>query len=138
MGEHGAHNGSKSDIIINFPTSSFERTKGLENQKCLDKFFGDDSWLDKVTDRDEFLNLYMNKLTNSFHKQRMQKPYSESIRVGNNSYYYDMILLCKDGDYVNVWGQYMKNKWNWENPQEMKNLLDYLKGRETRLDAFTQ
>ena len=130
--------GSKSDIIINFPTSSFERTKGLESPQCLDKFFGDDSWQDKAAHRDEFLTLYVNKLTDSFYNQRKQKPYAESIRVGNNSYYYDMILLCKDGKYVDVWGQYMKGRWNWENPQEMKNLLNYLKGRETRLDAFTR
>lgn len=128
---------SKSDIIINFPTSSFERTRGLESRECLDKFFGDNSWLDKATNRDEFLTLYMNKLAGSFHNQRKQRPYAESIRVGNNSYFYDMILLCKYGEYVDVWGEYMKGKWNWQHPQEMKNLLDYLKGRETRLDAFT-
>ena len=130
--------GSKSDIIINFPTSSFERTKGLENQKCLDKFFGDNSWLDKALNRDEFLIIYMKKLANSFRSQRNQEPYTESIRVGNSSYYYDMILLCRDGKYVHVWGEYMKGKWNWENPQEMTNLLNYLKGRETRLDSFPQ
>jgi three-Cys-motif partner protein len=54
--------GSKSDIIINFPTSSFERTKGLENQQCLDRFFGDGTWFDKANDRDEFLALYKSKL----------------------------------------------------------------------------
>jgi hypothetical protein len=32
----------------------------------------------------------------------------------------------------------MKSKWNWENPKEMQNLLNYLKGRETRLDFFTE
>ena len=129
---------SKSDIIINFPTSCFERTKGLESQQCLDKFFGDNSWLDKATNREEFLALYMNKLARSFYILRNQKPYVEEIRVGNKSYYYDMILLCKSGKYVDVWGKYMKGKWNWEKPQEMKNLLNYLKGRETRLDEFSQ
>jgi three-Cys-motif partner protein len=128
---------SRSDIIINFPTSSFERTKALENQQCLDKFFGDHSWFDKATDREEFLSLYMNRLADSFYNQRKQTPYVEGIRVGNNSYYYDMILLCKIGKYADVWGQYMKGKWNWENPKQMENLLNYLKGRETRLDAFS-
>ena len=46
---------SKSDIIINFPTSCFERTKALENQQCLDKFYGDHTWVEKATDRDIFL-----------------------------------------------------------------------------------
>jgi three-Cys-motif partner protein len=130
--------GSKSDIIINFPTSSFERTKGLENQQCLDRFFGDSTWCHKADDRDEFLALYTSKLAGSFYEQRKQRPYADSIRVGNKSYYYDMILLCRYGQYVNVWGQYMKKRWNWENPQKMEHLLDYLKGRETRLDSFTQ
>ena len=128
---------SRSDIIINFPTSCFERTMALENQQCLDKFFGDHSWIEKATDREEFLKLYMNKLASNFYYSRMQTPYVESIRVGNKSYFYDMILLCKMGKYVDVWGEYMKSKWNWHNPQEMENLLNYLKGRETRLDTFT-
>jgi hypothetical protein len=128
--------GSKSDIIINFPTSSYERTKALETQQVLDKFLGDHSWFDKATNREEFLTLYMNKLARSFIHQRKQSPYVEAIRVGNATYFYDMILICKNGEYVNVWGEYMKGKWNWGNPDEMKTLLDYLKGRETRLDAF--
>jgi len=129
---------SQSDIIINFPTSSYERTKALDNQQVLDKFYGDHTWSDKATDREEFLNLYKNKLSHGFSVQRRKQPYVESIRVGNTSYFYDMILLCKHGEYVNVWGDYMKGKWNWENPKQMQSLLNYLKGRETRLDAFTQ
>ena len=128
---------STSDIIINFPTSCYERTKALENQQVLDKFFGDHSWFDKASDREDFLNLYMNKLSLSFYEERKKKPYVDSIRVGNNTYFYDMILLCKYGDYVNVWGDYMKSKWNWENPKQMERLLNYLEGRETRLDAFS-
>lgn len=128
---------SKSDVIINFPTSSFERTKALENQQCLDKFYGGHSWVKIATDREKFLSLYMKKLARSFYNFRRQTPYVEAIRVGNHSYFYDVILLCRKGEYVDVWGQYMKNKWNWQNPQEMKNLLNYLKGRETRLDSFS-
>lgn len=129
---------SQSDIIINFPTSSYERTKALETQQVLDKFCGDHSWFDKANDREEFLNLYKNKLAQTFSNLRRKQPYVESIRVGNNSYFYDMILLCKYGEYVNVWGDYMKSKWNWENPKEMTNLLNYLKGRTSRLDSFLQ
>jgi three-Cys-motif partner protein len=128
---------SQSDIIINFPTSCYERTKALENQQVLDKFYGDHTWLDDATDREEFLNLYKKRLADSFSIQRRKTSYVESIRVGNTSYFYDMILLCKYGEYVNVWGDYMKSKWNWENPEHMQRLLDYLKGRETRLDSFT-
>jgi three-Cys-motif partner protein len=127
---------SKSDILINFPTSSYERTKALESQQVLDKFIGDHSWLDQATDREEFLQQYKNKLAREFQSKRAKLSYVESIRVGNNAYFYDMILLCKYGDYVNVWGDYMKKKWNWKNPKEMTNLLNYLKGRTSRLDAF--
>jgi three-Cys-motif partner protein len=127
---------SKSDIMINFPTSSYERTKALENQQCLDKFYGDNTWAEKAVNREKFLNLYMKKLSNAFRDSRKQTPYVEAIRVGNRSYFYDIILLCKHGAYVDVWGNYMKSKWNWQNPREMQNLLNYLKGRETRLDSF--
>ena len=129
---------SQSDIIINFPTSCYERTKALDNQQVLDKFFGDHTWFDNATDREEFLKLYMKKLTHNFLVQRRKQPYVESIRVGNTTYFYDLILVCKYGGYVNVWGEYMKSKWNWENPKHMQSLLNYLKGRETRLDTFTK
>jgi three-Cys-motif partner protein len=128
---------SKSDILINFPTSCFERTQALENSICLDKFFGDHSWADYEPDRETFLSLYMEKLAKTFHDLRIQEPYVEAIRVGNKSYFYDMILLCKNGAYVDVWGTYLKSRWNWEKPEEITHLLDYLKGRETRLDFFT-
>ncbi len=62
--------------------------------------------------------------------------YVDSIRVGNTTYFYDLILLCKDVGYVDVWGDYMKSRWNWENPKHMKTLLNHLKGRVTRLDDF--
>jgi len=103
----------------------------------LDKFYGDHTWFDYATDREEFLNLYKNKLVQSFHTHRRKQPYVESIRVGNTSYFYDMILLCKYGEYVNVWGDYMKIKWNWKKPEHMQRLLDHLQGRATTLDEFT-
>lgn len=127
---------SQSDIIINFPTSCYERTKALESQQVLDKFYGDHSWFDNAIDREDFLKLYMKKLAKTFKLQRMKQPYVDSIRVGNMAYFYDMILLCKHGEYVDVWGEYMKSKWNWENPKHMQSLLNHLKGRETRLDEF--
>jgi len=127
---------SNSDIIINFPTSSFERTKALESQQCLDKFYGDHSWFKDIIDREKFLNLYMEKLNRSFRDFRKQAPYAEAIRVGKSQYFYDIILLCRKGEYTDAW-DYMKNKWNKQNPQDMENLLNYLKGRETRLDSFS-
>ncbi len=129
--------GTHSDIIINFPTSSFERTAALQNQHCLNDFFGDNSWVDQAIDRESFASLYMKKLENTFHTIRSRTPYVEPIRVGNRSYFYDMILVCKSGDYTNVW-QYMKERWDWQNPKDMKSLLNHLKGRETRLDDFSK
>ena len=126
---------SQSDIMINFPTSSFERTAALENQHCLDDFFGDNSWIEKGLDREDFLKLYVKKLSDTFSMIRTQTPYVDAIRVGNHSYFYDMILVCKRGGYINAW-QYAKEKWNWQNPQEMQTLLNHLKGRITRLDDF--
>jgi three-Cys-motif partner protein len=127
---------SRSDIIINFPTSSFERTKALEDSDCLDKFFGDHSWANSEVDRQKFLHLYIEKLAKTFYALRGQVPYVEAIRVGNAAYFYDMILLCKNGGYVDVWGTYLKNRWDWQKPEEITHLLDYLKGREMRLDFF--
>jgi three-Cys-motif partner protein len=103
---------SQSDIIINFPTSCYERTKAIEGQQVLDKFYGDDTWCDNAIGREEFLKLYMEKLAQNFLLHRRKQPYVESIRVGNTTYFYDLILLCKYGGYVTVWGDYMKSRWN--------------------------
>lgn len=127
--------GTKSDILINFPTSSFERTAGLEKQNALEKFFGSSSWA-KASDREEFLQLYMEKLRYTFRQKRQsQNPYVEAIRVGDNRYFYDMILVCKYGGYINVW-QYLKERWDRQDPQDVKNLLDHLQKRATMLDDF--
>lgn len=127
---------SQSDIMINFPTSSFERTAALENQHCLNDFFGDTSWIEQAIDREEFLNLYMNKLKRAFSYFRSKVPYIEPIRVGTKSYFYDMILVCKYGGYVNAWEDARK-KWNWQNPKEAQELLNHLKGRAKRLEDFS-
>jgi three-Cys-motif partner protein len=123
-----------SDIIINFPTACIPRA--IETPNCLDKFYGDHSWYEAKDDREKCLEIYMRNLAKRFYELREKTPYVESIRVGNHSYFYDIILLCKHGDYVNVWGNYLKNRWNWQKPEEMKNLLDYLKGRLRRMDFF--
>lgn len=128
---------SNSDIIINFPTSSFDRTAALSNSQCLNIFFGDNSWIDNAFTREDFVNLYMAKLAKTFRNLRLKEPYVEKIRVGNTTYFYDMILLCKQGKYVDVWGVYLKNKWDWEKPEQIGHLLDYIKGREMRLDLFS-
>jgi three-Cys-motif partner protein len=128
---------SKSDIIINFPTASFDRAAGLEDSKCLDAFFGDHSWFEKALTRQDFLILYMEKLARTFCALRGQEPYVEAIRVGNFTYFYDMILLCKKGKYVDVWGDYLKSRWDWQKQDQITHLLDYLKGREKRLDFFS-
>jgi three-Cys-motif partner protein len=129
---------SRSDIIINFPTSSFDRTKALTESQVLNVFFGDSSWFDKALTREDFVNLYMGKLATTFHNLRLKEPYIEKIRVGNTTYFYDMILLCKQGKYVDVWGEYLKSKWDWEKPEQIEHLLDYIKGREMRLDLFSE
>jgi three-Cys-motif partner protein len=128
---------SQSDIIINFPTSCYERTKALESQRVLDLFFGDHTWADRANDREDCLKLYIEKLAKAFMHYREKPAYVDEIRVGNSQYFYDMVLLCKQGGYVNVWGGYMKERWNMNNPKHTKKLLDQLQGRETRLDYFT-
>jgi three-Cys-motif partner protein len=128
---------SQSDIIINFPTSCYERTKALESQRVLDLFFGDHTWAEKANDREDCLRLYKEKLADAFIHYREKPAYVEAIRVGKSQYFYDMILMCKQGGYTNVWGGYMKERWDMDNPKHTKRLLDHLKGRELRLDAFT-
>lgn len=129
---------SQSDIIINFPTKEFRRTTNYRTAQCLDRFYGDRSWQSAKFDMEYALRIYMEKLARRFYELRKQEVYVEPIRVGNvPSYFYDIILVCRNGDYVRVWEQ-MKRKWDSRNPQSMKSVLEYLSGKISRLDVFDE
>jgi hypothetical protein len=134
--------GAKADIIINYPTSSFERVTDRRTENALTEFFGDESWREAKFDRDYSAKIYMDNLRHQFEQIKHQseqtkymKAYVDSIRVGNDSFFYDIILVCRQGDYTSVW-DVLKQKWNRKNPNFMVSVLDYINGKTPSLDAF--
>jgi hypothetical protein len=102
------------------------------------EFFGDDSWQLAKFDRRYSVKIYMRNLKRVYEKIKKQltkknnQAYVNNIRLGTKSFFYDIILVCKEGDYTNVWEQ-MKQRWNEKN---CKCLIDFIKGKTPCLDVF--
>jgi hypothetical protein len=130
---------SKADIIINYPTSMFERVaRDPKSSGKLYEFFGDYSWQLAKFDRKYSAKIYMGNLKKAYEKIKKQltekdiQAYVNNIRLGTKSFFYDIILVCKKGDYTHVWEQ-MKQRWNEKN---CKCLIDFINGKTPFLDVF--
>lgn len=130
---------SKADIIINYPTSMFERVaRDPKSSEKLYEFFGDYSWQLAKFDRKYSAKIYMGNLKRAYEKIKKQltekgiQAYVNNIRLGTKSFFYDVILVCKKGDYTKVWEQ-MKQRWNEKN---CKCLIDFINGKTPCLDVF--
>ena len=63
----------------------------------------------------------------------MEKPaYVSNIRLGTETYFYDIILVCKAGPYTHYWDD-LKNDWS---PKNCKRLIDFINDKTSRLDWF--
>ena len=125
---------AKTDILINFPTAMAPRTADNRTSSSLDRFYGDQTWSDAY-DREDFLQIYLQKLRNRFRILRGSEAYVSNIRVGTGAYFYDIILICKMGPFVKAWN-YLKKKLDWQDPRIIQNTLDILMNRTTRMDSF--
>jgi three-Cys-motif partner protein len=130
---------AKADIIINYPTSSFERaSQDPKSSNKLDNFFGDNQWRYATYDRKYSATLYMDKLKSTYERIKYQiigkqvPAYVSNIRLGNDTYFYDIILVCKQGPYTHYWDE-LRNDWNQKN---CNCLLDFINDKTSRLDWF--
>ena len=130
---------TKADIIINYPTSMFQRVaQDPKSTGKLDGFFGDDSWGIARFDRKMSAKIYMNNLKRTYEKikknltSRNIQAYVSSIRLGNESFFYDIILVCKEGDYTRFWEQ-LKREWNEKN---CNCLIDFINDKTQCLEGF--
>ena len=125
---------AKTDILINFPTAMTSRTAIDRTSSSLDRFYGDRIWSD-AQDREDFLQIYLQKLRNRFRVLRRSEAYVSNIRVGTGAYFYDVILICKMGPFVRAW-DYLKKRLDWQDPKIIQNTLDILMNRATSMDSF--
>jgi len=128
---------AKADIIINYPTAMFERIVEKSPSKAND-FFGDDSWLPARFNRKYSSSIYMNNLRKAYERIKKEVTFSyvpayvNNIRLGTESYFYDIILVCRQGPYTRVWEQ-LKEEWNRKN---CNCLLDFINNKTPSLDCF--
>jgi len=108
--------------------------KGEEKDiKALNLFYGESCW-ETAKDENDLLKIYTERLKDSF--LHLKKPcFISSIRVGDRHFYYDIILICKAGPYINAW-KHLKNLLDWQNPKTIEIILDLLKGRLMEVDWF--
>ncbi len=124
---------AKADIIINYPTSMFERVaRDQKSHGKLTEFFGDESWRIAKFDRKLSVKLYMDNLRRAYERIKPMKAYVENIRLGNDSYFYDIILVTKQGNYTNIWDSW-KKEWHGKNPDSM---LSFVEGKSLCLRYF--
>jgi three-Cys-motif partner protein len=128
---------AKADIIINYPTAFFERIVKTSPDKAT-KFFGDDSWLPARLDRKYSVKIYMKNLKKAYERIKKEKSsqkipaYVSNIRLGNESYFYDIIIVCRQGPYTNYWKE-LRRDWYHKN---CKCLIDFINNKTSRLDWF--
>jgi len=130
---------AKADIIINYPTSYFRRIVKTSPNKATE-FFGDESWRLAMSDREHSAKIYMENLKTAYERIKKEvtnrhiKAYVKNIRLGNSSYFYDIILVCKQGAYTRFWEQ-LRREWNQKN---CKCLIDFINDKTSRLDWFEE
>lgn len=124
---------SEADVLINFPTSSVKRIV-VEHGESLDAFYGNNSWTNGQGN-ESYLSIYMEQLRRAFWEFRRKPAYVTNIRAGNPQFFYDIVLVCKNGSYVRAW-EYLKEKLDWKDNKVIDNTLDILNGRATRIDWF--
>jgi len=125
---------ANADVLILFPTSSVPRTRDERTGASLDRFFGDQCW-SEVEGYKDCLKIYLQRLKQQFESQRNKQAYVSSVRVGGGNFFYDIILVCRQGPYVRAW-DYLKGILNWTDPNVVQTTLDFLKGRGTRIDSW--
>jgi len=132
--------GVPSDLIILFPTVGARRPWGSAQDgerlvRSLDRFYGTGVWR-LARGGEDLLSLYLERLRKAFLELRGRRPFVSSIRIGTRSYYYDLILVCKDGPYVRAW-DHIKSRLDWEDPETVGLVLRILRGEIVPLDFFT-
>ncbi|MGA2681859.1 MAG: three-Cys-motif partner protein TcmP [Candidatus Bathyarchaeia archaeon] len=128
---------AKADIIINYPTAMFRRVPSVSEEK-LNRFFGDESWRIAKYARKQSLEIYMEKLKKAYEKikyettGRHMPAYVNNIRLGNDTYFYDIILVSKQGPYTHYWED-LRDEFH---KKSCDKLLDFINNKTSKLECF--
>ncbi len=137
------------DLIIVFQTHMLRRTqRKADTDKILNEFFGTDKWRDLSAD--DCLKLYMKRLKGCMEEYRGKKcsrqyrAYVRNIKISGTisktrlKFEYDIILACKEGEYVSVW-DYLKGIIEGKDSTRIVEIaLEAMKGNVTLLDELTR
>ena len=128
-----------SDIILLFPTSSLNRTIRSSPRRVL-RFIGEEEFPSK--DEDTLLDFYKSKIKTVYEERKGKRGYVESITIGRREsarpFYYDLILVTKEGKYVDAWTN-TKRKISKVNPEVVDPIMDAINGKvETLMDLLRE
>lgn len=136
---------AECDVIINFPTSGIRRVFGAAHRddinghrsaEALTEFYGGEDWRD-ASNEEMLLRIYMEKIGTTYYKMKKKEPYVSPIRVGDEHFYYDIILVTKRGPYTGAW-DYLRSRLEdmRKNIDLVAYTLDFLTGKAKRIDWF--
>jgi hypothetical protein len=128
---------AKADIIINYPTGMFRRVPSVSEEK-LNKFFGDESWRFAKYDRKYSMKIYMDNLKKAYERIKQEtigrhmSAYVNNIQLGNDTYFYDIILVSKTGPYTHYWED-LRDEFH---KKSCDKLLDFINNKTSKLECF--
>jgi len=89
-------------------------------------------------DRKYSMKIYMENLKNTYEKIKQQiigkrvPAYVNNIQLGNDTYFYDIILVSKQGPYTHYWED-LRNEFH---KKSCNKLLDFINNKTSKLECL--
>jgi len=130
----------RGDILFVFQTSSINRvfSRGIRRgySPTLDEFCGG-NWWQSCNNIEDLLRQYMSKIKQKTDSLRGFENFVDYVRVKGKGggFVYEVILICKEGDYVRAWLD-LKKKLETLEDKDVDIALKICKGEIVTLSEF--
>ena len=129
----------RGDILFVFQTDGvnrvFHKARKGYNMKALDDFCGGD-WWQSCSDIGDLLSKYMSRVKQRADSLRGFKNFVDYVRIkGRGKFIYEVILICREGDYVRAWLE-LKKRLEALEDRHVDIALKICKGELRTLDEF--
>ena len=131
----------RGDVLLVFQTSSVNRVfgkakRGGYNMRALDDFCGGD-WWQSCSDIEDLLNKYISSVKQKTDSSRGFENFVDHVRIKGKGggFIYEVILICRKGDYIRAWLD-LKKKLEALEDEDVKIALKICKGELRMLDEF--
>ncbi len=126
-----------SDIIFVLQAKIiYDKLVRFNHRNALLRFYGSDV-MDKLKSYDDVLNVYVGRIREVRSKisQYREALYIDPIRIKGNDFFYDVILITREGEYTKAWRE-LKKKLQGVTGKNIEYLIKALKGEIKSLEYF--